>query len=52
MPVSDVTYYLMDNEVLNEGLYRKRMPVKKMSDLSQVLFEYVYNDKKFVARFE
>lgn len=50
--VSDVTYYLMDNEVLNEGLYRKRMPVKKMSDLSQVLFEYVYNDKKFVARFE
>jgi hypothetical protein len=49
---ANVTYYLMDNEVLNEGLFRKRMPTKKISDLSDLLFEYVVNDKKYVARFE
>jgi hypothetical protein len=48
---SKITYYLMDNELLNQGLYRKRIPFKKLSEDDKLNFEYYYKGEKYEAKF-
>ncbi|MBK8372316.1 MAG: hypothetical protein IPL20_13350 [Saprospiraceae bacterium] len=48
---SGITYYLLDNELLNQGLYRKRIPSRKLSEEHNLNFEYFYKGEKYEAKF-
>ncbi len=44
---NEITYFLVDNEILNKGLYRKRIRTKKLDNLDNIILKLSINREEY-----